>query len=353
MGRHLLLSALSKAEHCSPRLSKLKLDSAFDDELVISALSKALRSWVVLETLCLPSHLQLHLDVWQACCQLAALRNMQCTPSSVDTRARTLIVHSPPSTCLDRFPEPLETFVCAMRIERASRMVASVAPAALTTVALHIYGDPDQEEINTLIKSVCNNVPQIQTFAIMYSGGFNTHHFRPLHLFGQLRALRIMTRHSASLTDNDFEELAKSMPRLEMLSISPLPVLSLAPPPATIISLGHIARNCSKIIYVGLCLDASRERMPSVDHDLGVFSESLEILEFGLSHVDDALSVALPIVRMTLHQAPDILSSYQPWRTEQTPNDESVTARIRSAAEQWRAVSDAVAQIRPYARKAF
>ncbi|KAI0350798.1 hypothetical protein OH77DRAFT_1488555 [Trametes cingulata] len=250
------------------------------------------------------------------------------------------------------------------------------SPSHLTCLYVHLLYTVPPYQVQDFLEAVAQNCQQMTQLYLDFSGDssplvfrtslpdedritWNT--LRPLLKLPKLIEFELHWDTPLALTHSDIEELALSLPTLELLILNSEPLPSLQPPPLTLRALIPFARHCPKMRELSLYINASSSDLDEASRELYACLpptrfRSLRQLSFGLSRIADSEAVALFLSQLcplgcTVTSGVSWPNGFDSMEA-QTPEDSLVLADLWAQAGHWWARWSEVNQILPLLTKA-
>ncbi|OSC97257.1 hypothetical protein PYCCODRAFT_1419774 [Trametes coccinea BRFM310] len=186
-------------------------------------------------------------------------------------------------------------------------------PAHLQCLYVHVLYIVPPYQVREFVDAVSEHCQQLTQLHIDFVGdpsplmfrtrlsdddriGLNT--LRPLLNLTKLAQFILNWDAPLALTQDDIEELASSMPSLEVLTLCPEPMPCPQAPPLTLKALIPFARHCPNMRELSLYLDASTADLDDASRQLytalpPIHFRKLQRVNFGLSRIPEYEPVAL------------------------------------------------------------
>lgn len=240
---------------------------------------------------------------------------------------------------------------CTLPYQHALDMLASSKPRpSLSLLDLSVFTLQPAASVQALISHMAGFAPDATHVALFIEGACLPITKSALQPFLDQKSIEDLTVHSdvaATLSDDDYWEVARELPNLTHLSISPHPTSVDGPdrPTATLLALSHIATYCHAMKSLEIYVDGSLERLAQ-GHSLQAFSETLEYVDLGFSPSGPVLKTASQLLRMMYRSQAAIVSKGAERRAVRGLAVHSPFT-FSEARRRWDGVAATMAQLRP------
>ncbi|KAI0628309.1 hypothetical protein C8Q77DRAFT_1068263 [Trametes polyzona] len=236
---------------------------------------------------------------------------------------------------------------------------AAFCPANLTCLYVHVLYIVPPYQVQEFFEAAAQNCQHLTQLYLDFAGDpspllfrttlpdedrFSWNTLRPLLKLPKLTEFELHWDSPLAITQNDLEDLAVSLPSLELLVLNPEPVPTPQPPSLTLRALIPFARHCPKMRELSLYIDASSTDLEDASRELHstlppVQFHALRTLSFGLSRIAASEPVALFLSELcplgcTVSAGvswPQGLAAME----AQTPEDAAVLVGMWARAEEW------------------
>ncbi|KAI0643505.1 hypothetical protein C8Q79DRAFT_184910 [Trametes meyenii] len=213
----------------------------------------------------------------------------------------------------DTFPV-LNDLSVSVHLPHMTRFLnAEYTPANLQCLYVHTLYTVPPYQVHDFFEAAAQNCPLLTRLYLDFSGDpspllfrtsladedkitWNT--LRPLLKFSKLIDFELHWDTPLAITQDDLEQLAMSMPAIEVLMLNSEPIPTPEAPPLTLRALIPFARHCPKIRELALYVDASADHLDAATRELhdtlpSVRFRALRMLSVGLSRITAPEPVAI------------------------------------------------------------
>ncbi|KAI0773038.1 hypothetical protein BD413DRAFT_690697 [Trametes elegans] len=302
-----------------PKLIELDLRFNFPMRDIEEALCKLLTDLPELEKIILPKF-TLTAKIIEQLSKSPKLRVVQFEfPESQGTGDVSDVHNWFPNVDEEAFPA-LHDLSVSVHLPHMIRFLNSdFSPSHLQCLYVHVLYVVPPYQVQEFLESVAKNCKQLTQLFLDFAGdpsplifrtslpdedriGWNS--LRPLTKLPKLTQFELHWETALAVTHADVEELASSMPALEVLVLNPEPLPTPQPPALTLRALIPFAQHCRNMRELSLCVDASAtDTLEDAARELHaalppVRFQKLRELTFGLSRITHPESIALFLSRL-------------------------------------------------------
>ncbi|OJT05423.1 hypothetical protein TRAPUB_3739 [Trametes pubescens] len=213
----------------------------------------------------------------------------------------------------DAFPSLNDLSVSVHLPHMVRFLNAEFSPAHLTCLYVHLLYIVPPYQVQEFLEAATQNCQELTRLYLDFAGdpspllfrtslpdedriSWNT--LRPLLKLSKLVEFELHWDSPVAITQTDLEELASSLPALELLELNSEPLPTPQPPALTLRALIPFARHCPKMRELNLYVNASSADLEDASRELHaslppIQFRSLTKLSFGLSHIASPEPVAL------------------------------------------------------------